>query len=213
VVEECILSGVRLGEPNEVEGRRPFDFVRTTAAELDRSTGMLVGAGSGSWDSPVYLERLSLEPSIDLVNIHVYPLSNGFTDYLRRTAETAEQARARGKKVIIGEAWLYKATPQELAASIAYTEVLARDPYLFWQPLDIRFVETIAGLAEEEHLEYVSFFWSGYFFDYLAYDDALPRLAASNLFQRLNQAQFAKILAGELSPTGVAFQFLVRTRP
>lgn len=69
------------------------------------------------------------------------------------------------------------------------------------------------GLAEEERLEYVSFFWSGCFFDYLAYDDALPRLAGSNLFQRLNQGHFAKILAGELSPTGVAFQSLLRTRP
>lgn len=190
-----------------------LEFVRTAAAQVDRSTGMLVGAGSGSWDSPAYLDRLSLEPSIDFVNIHIYPMSNGFSDYIETASEAAARARARGKKVIIGEAWLYKATPHDLRSGIGYADVYARDVYGFWAPLDIRFIQTIAGLAEGQGVDYVSFFWSGYFFSYLAYEDIPQDLSTSARFKELNRAQLEDILAGNLSPTGVWFQSFLRSGP
>jgi hypothetical protein len=184
-------------------------FVRETAASIDRAKGILLGAGSGSWEDPAYLESLSNEPSLDFINIHVYPLFSTHADYLERMLESTAKARAKGKQVIIGEVWLYKATAQEVSQSMAFQDVLARDIYSFWQPLDIRFIEAIVGLSHSEQFDYVSFYWSGFFFGYLDYDRTPQNLSAVDLYQRLNRAQYGNILDGLLSETGKTYQALL----
>jgi hypothetical protein len=186
-----------------------LDFIRDTAASIDRSSGILLGAGTGSWEDPAYLEALSNEPLIDFINIHIYPLSSGHFDFIELAMEAAEAARARGMRVIIGETWLFKATPQEIDQRIDYQDVYARDVYSFWQPLDIRFVEAIMGLAHDQQFEYVSFFWAGLFFSYLDHGQTPQDLSVVDLYLRLNRAQFDNIIAGVLSETGRAYQALL----
>ena len=187
-------------------------FVRETAADVDRSQGTRIGAGTGTWEDPSYLEALTAEPSLDFIGLHLYPLSNGRTDYWLRAIEAAQAAAANGRAVVVGEAWLYKASPEEVAAGMAYQEVLGRDPYGFWQPLDTRFLEAVAGMADHLDLDYVSFFWSGFFFGYLEYDSTPAGLSAPELYQRLNQEQFAGLQAGRLTETGRAYQALLAGR-
>ncbi len=149
------------------------------------------------------------EPSLDFLNIHVYPLSSSRSNYFERAAEVAAAAREQGKRVIIGEAWLYKATPEEIDVLLSYQDVYARDVYSFWQPLDIRFVEAIVALAHVEQLEYVSFFWAGFFFGYLEYDQTTRDLPFVERYLRLNRAQYENIVAGALTETGMAYQALL----
>jgi len=130
-------------------------------------------------------------------------------DFVERAAEVAAAARERGMRVVIGEAWLYKATAQEIDQFIPYQDVYARDVYSFWQPLDIRFIEAIVEFALDEQLEYVSFFWCGFFFSYLEYDETIRDLSPVELYLRLNQAQYANIVAGTLTETGRAYQALL----
>ena len=186
-------------------------FVRGTAEAIDRSSGLLVGSGSGSWEDPAFGRRLAEESSLDFVGVHVYPMTNGVTDYLQRAAEMAETARAAGKRVLLGESWLYKVTPEELRRGMGCAEIYARDAYSFWQPLDIRFIQLMVGLTRAWGVEYASFFWSGFFFEYLEYDESLPRLPLPELFQRLNREQAASLEAGRLSDTGRAYQALIRS--
>jgi hypothetical protein len=190
-----------------------LDFVRDTAASIDRSSGVLLGAGSGNWEDPAYLERLSDEPALDFVNIHIYPLSSTYVDFMMRALGAAEVAHAKDKQVIVGETWLFKASAQEVSQLIPYQDVYARDMYSFWQPLDIRFLEAMVSLAHYEQFEYVSFFWSGFFFGYLDYDSTPENLLAVDLYQRLNTVQFGNILAGVLSETGKAYQALLGQAP
>jgi hypothetical protein len=186
-----------------------LNFIRDVATSIDRSSGILLGAGTGSWEDPAYLERLMEEPSLDFLNLHIYPLSSSRSDYFERAAEIAAAARDRGMMVIIGEAWLYKASSQEIDYLLSYQDVYARDVYSFWQPLDIRFVEAIVELAQLEQLEYVSFFWAGFFFGYLEYDETTRDLPFVERYLRLNQAQYANIVAGALTETGRAYQSLL----
>ena len=187
-------------------------FVRETAADVDRSQGTRIGAGTGTWEDPSYLEALTAEPSLDFIGLHLYPLSNGRTDYWLRAIEAAQAAAANGRAVVVGEAWLYKASPEEVAAGMAYQDVFGRDLYSFWQPLDSRFLTAVVGMADWLDFDYVSFFWSGLFFGYLDYDALLSGLPAPELYARLNQEEFAGLQAGRLTETGRAYQALLAGR-
>ena len=204
---EAMLTGF------DIDVDEHLDFVRQTAVAVDRSSGVRVGSGSGSWEDPEYARRLAAEPQLDFYSLHIYPLTNGATDYIQRAAEAAGLARAAGKPVVVGEAWLYKATPEELRGRIDYGDVYARDPYSFWQPLDARFVELMVRLTRAWGVEYVSFFWSGFFFDYLDYDETLPGLPLPGLLQRLNREQADSLEAGRISETGRALREMLGGGP
>ena len=182
-------------------------FVQETADSIDRSTGILVGAGAGTWEDPEYLRGFIASPSLDFVDMHVYPLKSANADYLLRAVDVAELAKASGKKLVIGESWLYKASPLEVGKP--YQEIFPRDVFSFWEPLDIRFIEAIAGLARYQGFEYVSLFWANYFFSYLDYDETPKNLSPVELMNRANQAASGSILAGTFSGTGQAFQQLM----
>jgi hypothetical protein len=206
------------GEPETEKMLTGFSFgveeyvasVRETAQAIHDSSDVLVGAGSGSWEDPAFVEALVGEPGLDFINIHVYPLTNGVTDYLERAGEMAEAARAAGKLVILGETSLYKTTPDELRRGMGYSEIYARDAFSFWEPLDAQYVRLIGGLARAWGIEYASFFWSGFFFGYLDYDDSLARLSPSELTVRLNRVQAANIEAGVFTDTGRAYREMIR---
>jgi hypothetical protein len=187
-------------------------FIRETAAELDGLEGTRIGAGTGTWEDPSYLDAFISEPSLDFISLHMYPLSNGNTDYWLRAIEVAREATASGHEVVIGETWLYKASPDEVAQGITYQQAISRDPFSFWQPLDIRYIQAIAAMADWLDLDYVSLFWSGYFFGYLDHDTALASLPAPELYRRLNQGQFSGIQADYLTETGRAYQAVLAGR-
>jgi hypothetical protein len=184
-------------------------FAHETADAIDRSTGILVGAGAGTWEDPAYVQALVGGASLDFINLHIYPLKSPYDDYLQRAVDWAELARASGKKLVIGESWLYKASPTEVGKP--YQEIFPRDVFSFWQPLDIRFIEAMAGLAHYQGFEYVSLFWANYFFSYLDYDETPENLSTVELMNRANQAASDSILADTFSGTGQALQQLLRT--
>jgi hypothetical protein len=200
---EKMLTGLSLS-PAEYAA-----FAQETAAAIDRSTGILVGAGAGTWEDPAYVSAFVGDASLDFINMHVYPLRSATADYLLRAIEAAELAKASGKKVVIGESWLYKASPPEVAKP--YQEIFPRDVFSFWEPLDIRFIEAMAGLAHYQGFEYVSLFWANYFFSYLDYDETPKNLSAVELMTRANQAASTSLLAGTFSGTGEAFKQLLGT--
>jgi hypothetical protein len=184
-------------------------FVQETVDDIDRSTGILVGAGAGTWEDPEYLRGFIASPSLDFIDMHVYPLKSADADYLLRAVDVAELAKASGKKLVIGECWLYKASPLEVGKP--YQEIFPRNVFSFWEPLDIRFIEAMAGLAHYQGFEYVSLFWANYLFSYLDYDETPKNLSPVELMNRANQAASGSILAGTFSGTGQAFQQLMST--
>jgi len=184
-------------------------FAQETAAAIDRSTGILVGAGAGTWEDPAYVQAFVGDASLDFINLHVYPLKSPYDDYLQCAVDWAALARASGKKLVIGESWLYKASPQEVGKP--YQEIFPRDVFSFWEPLDMRFIEAMAGLAHYQGFEYVSLFWANYFFSYLDYDETPRDLSTVELMNRANQAASDSILAGTFSETGQALQQLLST--
>ncbi|MDR7456733.1 MAG: hypothetical protein QN125_05545, partial [Armatimonadota bacterium] len=162
------------------------------------------------WDDVAYVEALVRLPGLDYVDLHLYPVNRDFlTD---RPLRMAEIARRAGKRVVIGESWLYKARDRELAGApvAAAPALFARDVYGFWEPLDVEFTMTMGRLSRAVGSDLTSFFWSRHFYGYVEYSEATARLQPTRLFQLANRAAVANMTADppRLTATGEAFRRL-----
>lgn len=159
-----------------------------------------IGAGAGLWDDQGYWDLYLNNPKLDFIDFHIYPvndpqLSNKLRDLSQRAAE-------KGKKVVVGEAWLYKTNGREqLGGPVAMSEtVFARDAYSFWQPLDIKFIDTLLDMASTYDWEYVNFFWSKCFFAYVDYGETTKDVTKAYALQQQNAS--INIYKKELTATG-----------
>src|SRR3972149_2217646 len=73
----------------------------------------LLGAGAGSWDNIQYFEDIA-QTDIDFIDFHVYPPHADNIDDKAFLIDSI--AYANNKKLIIGEAWCYKATNSEMVS-------------------------------------------------------------------------------------------------
>jgi hypothetical protein len=164
----------------------------------------LIGAGTGNWDDPAFIESLAKNTTVDYIDIHFYPLNH---DFIARAIQQADIARANGKRLIVGETWLYKASENEVGGASA-VEIFARDGYRFWQPLDEKFLTLMTQFARAKGVEFMSPFWSKYFFGYADYTQ-IKRGASNGEIMRAADAETAKnIAAGMFSGTGLTYRNL-----
>lgn len=179
------------------------DYVNSMLEGLDRR-GILVGAGTGNWDDPAFIQALATSTSVDYIDIHFYPLNHEFT---ARAIQQANIARGAGKRLIIGENWLYKAGENEIGGASA-VEIIARDAFSFWQPLDAKFLTLMSQFARAEGVEFMSPFWSKYFFAYADYS-SVQRGATNGEIMRAADADIANnVMRGTFTGTGLAYQHL-----
>ena len=187
----------------------PSEFaatVRHVASDLN-AAGVKLGAGAGTWIASEYFKELAAIPELDYIDLHIYPIQYGFAS--DRALKAAEVARSHGKRVSIGEAWLYKASGREFSR-IAPVEVFGRDAYSFWQTLDDHFLEIVVNLARAVDAEFCSFFWMKYLYGYVDYTAETARLKPGELLKTGDQVAGENILKGTLSATGERFRDLIK---
>jgi len=197
---EAMTTGLKVTVPEFTE------TVRYVLSGLDHS-GVLVGAGAGTWNSLDYVKSLSRNTDIDYLDIHIYP-----ANYLEQALTMADIASASDKRLIIGEAWTYKAYESELGdlSHIAtQAEMFSRDVYSFWEPLDSRFLEILVKLAGYKGYEFISPFWSKYFFNYLDYETVPKNLTYKQLAQLSSQKAVQNIMSHRFTDTGLTYQKLI----
>ncbi len=181
------------------------EMVNGLLKDLDHQ-GVLVGAGAGTWSDPAYIENLARIPTLNYIDIHIYPVNR---DFMARAMRFADIARANNKRVIVGEAWLYKSSDKEVG-SVTYARIIARDVFGFWQPLDEKFLGLLAQFARQNQVEFISPFWSRYLFGYLDYTQTKRGLAPAALLSLADAEALKHILANTYSKTGLAYQKLAR---
>jgi hypothetical protein len=202
--EAAVLGKTPIGEARYVQ------FINDTLGRVSR-TRTLVGAGTGTWDRPSFVAAFASQTGLDYIDLHMYPLASRGADYVTRAMEMAATARARGKRLIIGEFWLYKSAAQELGTSPIQVEIFARDAFGFWSPLDARLLRAVRRFAETNGIEYVSAFWSRHFFASL--DQSKHASLSPGELLRASEREAARaLLAGEVSPTGAAFRDVIAGR-
>jgi hypothetical protein len=188
------------------------DFIASTLGKVEHPNGMLVGAGTGTWENPDYINEILNMPGLDYVDLHIYPLNKDAV-LLDRALNYALQARTGGKRVTVSECWLWKASAEELGNALGDTEkVMNRDVFSFWYPLDARFIHDMMNLADVTKMDFVSFFWTRNFFAYLDYSNILSNLTTAAYNRLINQAFLKNLEAGELSSLGQYLQLQLNSR-
>ena len=142
------------------------DIVKHFITSIEPGTTK-IGAGIGTWDDVRILEDLAGIEALDYLDIHIYPVN--FDCLLPKIKRTTEIAKEYGKDIATAECWLMKYSDDELGV-VDPGAVYARDAYSFWEPLDIRFVSVMTGLANHYDFLSLSFFWNQYLFAYLEYE-------------------------------------------
>jgi hypothetical protein len=186
----------------------PAEFAATVgrvAKGLDRP-GVRLGAGAGTWSSADYFKSLAAIAELDYIDFHIYPVQYGCAS--DRVLNAAEAARAKGKRVSIGEAWLYKVSSREFDR-ISPVEAFGRDVFSFWQPLDENFIQRIADLAREIDAEFCSFYGMQYLYSYLDYTPETGRLTYEQLQKRNNSMAWENLEKGTLSASGEKFKQVI----
>jgi hypothetical protein len=176
---------------------------------LDR-IGTRIGAGAGSWDDLAYFESLTANTSLDYLDVHFYPIQGDLV--IDRAEKISGIARAHGKGLTSGEAWLYKINSDELAKSRAIAtaiDTFALDSYSFWAPLDQAYLEVMVKLSRYLDLEFLSPFWMQYLYGYVEYNALTKDMTYAELQQTSGQNAWIGIQAGEFSPTGEAYRDLI----
>ncbi len=165
---EAALTGhAFLNTPAGFAGMVQAFLAQLSAASL---TSVPVVAGAGSWlyQASSFVAELCKLPALWGIDIHLYPVNRNFPD---QAIALAAQAHVAGKHVTMLECWLQKERDSELATlqSAVDATLFARDSFRFWAPLDQKFLSVMVRYANASKVDYLSPFWSRYFFAYLTY--------------------------------------------
>lgn len=195
-------------------------FARTVVQAVKAaSPGTAIGTGVGTW-LPIgddLIARYGRIEALDYIDLHVYPVQSGLLD---RAIELARQARAAGKKIVLSEAWLFKDDQPLEGGGNVWADVLSRNVYSFWAPLDQRFHAALVKWAHAEKVDYIAPFSAISYFAYLPTDDQTLGLDIAGRNGRHAQLALEVILrnaadmnGAQFSSTGQAYQTLIRDGP
>ncbi len=171
-----------------------------------------LGAGSGTWETPDLVRSFASIDGLDFIDLHSYPLTNDFADYLEMLDTWPAMVRTINPslEVISSEAWLYKARASELGGAPTNAAFFARDAYSFWGPLDSQFLDVLAMSAHKNGYAVIAPFWSNYFFAYLDYSDpSLSRLGPAEILDRAFSAFSQAVQDGQTTETGDHYNALI----
>jgi hypothetical protein len=162
-----------------------------------------IGAGTGTWmpSFTSWMNAFAAMP-IQFLDMHIYPINNNFLQNASAAADIAHQA---GKQVGLSEAWLQKVGDSELTSNVSATN--ARNPYSYWAPLDLQFLQAMEQLGQSKQFAFISPFWTSYFFAYLTTPGTTNQQQ-----QAFAAAQTANTL-GQFTSTGVGFERAILTSP
>lgn len=203
---EAILTGQPVDSP---EGS--IELINFILTGLQRAGvgAISIGAGIGTWHQNYlrHVHAIAGQTAVDYIDVHVYPVNY---DYLERILSIADIAKLYGKQVAISEAWLYKISDREVPyAPLLSSDVMSRDPFSFWAPLDRRFIKTMVGIANFKQLVFMCPTWSNYFFAYLDYEGT-KFLPVQELIGLSALESAWAVISGALTRTGLTYSLLIR---
>ncbi len=183
-----------------------YGYVSTVLQGLNKSNTK-VGAGIGTWDSISYVQKYVTDPRIDVITMHVYPV---YGSNFKTMTQVGDLAKQYGKRIVIDEAWMTKSVTPESSSVAADANIFKRDVFGFWAPLDQMFLRVLVRFAQTYVVDYISPFWSQYFFAYLNYSPSNANLSFSQLATMVNQQAAQNIVGNVVTPTGFNYGKLIK---
>jgi hypothetical protein len=172
--------------------------------------GVKVGAGVGTWlgQYQEFIQSFVTLP-VNFIDMHVIPVNHS---YLPNALAIASIAAAAGKPVTITQTWLHKVRDSELNV-LTSDQILARDPFSFWAPLDAYFVQTMEKLAYCTQMTFLDIFDSIFFWAYLPYDDSTENLTPSQILSQATQQSQQNMMAASYTSTALSYYSSILPAP
>jgi hypothetical protein len=180
-------------------------YIAAIIRGIDRKSTRL-GAGLGTWNSMAFVE-VETQLELDFVALHIYPIDAAS---VATAFQAADLIRARGKAIVIDEAWLYKAKPGESSSIAADAVIFARDSLSFFAPLDQRFLAFLDDFARAKGVALISPFWSTFFFGYQRWSPGFEALSYDQVVAQVNAIAAANVVKGQSTATGSFYSTLTR---
>jgi fibronectin type 3 domain-containing protein len=205
---EATMSGQT--EVNTVSGSTSMLSEILSAMQTAGVSGIQVGAGVGTWLSQ-YQEFIQsfLALPVNFIDMHVLTVNNNF---LPNALTIASMAAAAGKPVTMTQTWLHKVSDSELNI-LTNDQILARNPFSFWAPLDAYFLQTMEKMAYCTHMTYMDAFESLYFWAYLPYGASTENLTPSAILNEEAQQASANMLAASFTSTALSYYSAILPAP
>jgi len=167
-----------------------------------------VGAGVGTWQpgSQGFIDGFTgqqCSPSqpcvttpLDFIDMHVYPI-NDFglppaNNFLANALTIVNTAQSAGKPVSMAQCWDWKVRNSE-SGVLTPDEIMARNPYSFWAPVDAYFIQTMENLANYAQMLFMAPFDTDEFAAYLTFTTSLETMPPGQIYA-LEGAQSAAAL-------------------
>lgn len=166
-----------------------------------------IGAGSGVWEGPEYIDAFAAVKGLDYIDFHFYPLRLGDADYTAALLDAMGRVRKAdpSKGLVMSETWLYKHGADE-PGGVFDAAAYARNAYGFWEPLDARFLSLLELIGRKEGVELITPYFPQYFFYAADYDPARKPDWPACLPGEWKVAESSS--ARELTPLGRAYKEL-----
>lgn len=194
-----------MGMKDLLDPQKYTDYIAYLLDGLQRGNTKVV-AGVGSWGNLEYARKLALQPSLDGLSLHVYPVIG---ECLNKAVKIADLARANNKFVVFDECWLSK-TDVLAANSVASSpENFKRDAYSFWAPLDEQFLSVMVKFSRYYGVIYLSPFWSNFFYGYLDFTPDMMGWSFPQTAAALAPVQSRNALDGKFTTTAEKYKALI----
>jgi hypothetical protein len=167
-----------------------------------------LGAGNGVWGEAAYIDAFASVPGLAYIDLRFYPVAAAQESALERVLTLPDRIRTidPGKRVLLSQAWLSKATGKEAQDARPDLNVVAREAFGFWGPLDARFLRALAQAARVKGIELIGVSRPRHLFAYLDFFDPATFRASARLLDELaTQRAVAAMQQGGLTEAGRAF--------
>jgi fibronectin type 3 domain-containing protein len=173
-------------------------------------SGVQFGAGVGTWlgQYQQFIQSFLTLP-VNFIDMHVLAVNNSF---LPNALSIAGMAAAAGIPVTVTQSWLHKEADSELNV-LSNDQILARNPFSFWAPLDSYFIQTMQNLAYYTHMAYMDVFESPYFFAYLPYNSSTENLSPSAILSQETQQASQNMMAASFTGTAMSYYNAILPTP
>jgi fibronectin type 3 domain-containing protein len=197
---EAAMSGQT--EVNTVSGATSMLSQTLTALQTAGVSGTQLGAGVGTWLAGYqqFIQSFLTLP-VNFIDMHVLPVNDSF---LPNALTIASMAAAAGKPVTMTQTWLHKEADNELGV-LSNDQILARDPFSFWAPLDTYFLQTMVNMSYYTKMTFMDAFESLYFWAYLPYGTATENLTPSQILAQEVQQSGQNMLAASFTSTALSY--------
>lgn len=150
----------------EISMKQWGTFVAQVVAAIDASpvvnrSLVKLAAGVGAWDEVEYIEAFAKLPTLNAIDLHVYPIASTVIDYIERMKSLANIAQAAGKQITISECGFYPQSKAEVALRLpGSSQVFARDCFENFTLERLLFMDVMGAFMRTYNVAFGAWFYS-----------------------------------------------------